>query len=689
MFLDNKTKDIVAISLLSFVEALQVLVIVVLIFSFIPIPMPAFAQKLYPMSQYDIHLKREGSFFHFWVLFGLALQALVLFVNRRRLGVGQIRQKIWPYVATCAFFLYVQVFAVFKMFLFNNPGWAKAVFYAALAMGLAVRVFWPEYRAVIVAALTATIPRWTCLVWDAVMALVLGYLVFAPKLGEVLAQMFCFDRFYHFDVFVMAPAWGCHNGLVLNDQVASNYGLILPVLFNAVMGALGKFDYAHAVALMIAICAVYYLLFYGLLRCWLKSCLLAWTGVVLAVKLQFFHWGVYPLIWIYPSTTPLRYFPDVFFLFFVLQFTRHLQWRWLAGAAASAAVGLVWSVDVGIYMYVTLVLTVICGVYARRGGFRKAAAILMVPLIGALAILAALFGSTVFHPAFWHNTFEFASFFVGGWGALPMGEVKERQFFAFLMGYLIPLVYTAILLYGLGMFVLRRSGRHLFLLIVSVFGLGLYHYFLNRSAVTSYYVVVMPFVVILMDRVAMIIGSLARPWQRGIKLLLLAWSLTALATGALFAFYPNAPNPSGFDWARERAYYAQNSDFSRDAAFIDSLTAAGEAVPLISSFETKILMQAHRPPFFYIFPLMESEHMRERQDRGLYIYTYAQLERIMAQIRDRRPRHIFIEARILEGPQGKRFDKTNTSFDQMMEFIHAHYQYQASGQYLEAFETRS
>ena len=49
-----------------------------------------------------------------------------------------------------------------------------------------------------------------------------------------------------------------------------------------------------------------------------------------------------------------------------------------------------------------------------------------------------------------------------------------------------------------------------------------------------------------------------------------------------------------------------HSRFTKDAQLIASLTAHSDEVPLISGFETEMLMQANRKPFFYYFPLFIS-----------------------------------------------------------------------------------
>ena len=61
-----------------------------------------------------------------------------------------------------------------------------------------------------------------------------------------------------------------------------------------------------------------------------------------------------------------------------------------------------------------------------------------------------------------------------------------------------------------------------------------------------------------------------------------------------------------------RKYYTREFDFSQDARLIDDLVPPQEKVALVSSFETKILMDARRQPFFYYVPLVISRPMHMR-----------------------------------------------------------------------------
>jgi hypothetical protein len=677
--------NIIALSLLSLVEALQVLILVALIFSFIPIPVSAFVKKLFPLSLYDVRPERESFFYHIWIGFALGLQGLLVFILRKRLAEEVLWPKYLPYICTMVGVVFIQIFAIFKIFLWGNPWWARVLLYAVLAGGILARFFWPEYQRIMawVWGRAMALGQRAYFLMDAGAIVILLALVFAPDLNNVLARMFSYDKFYHFDSFIMSPAWGHHNGLALNKDINSEYSLIIPIVFDKLMGLMGGFSYAHAVGLMIGLSAVYYFLFYALWRYWTASFGLAFFAVLLCVKLQFFHWGVVPLIWIYPSATPLRTLADVFFLFFILRFTQGLRMRWLFAAAVACGVGMAWTIDVGVYMYSALLLAAAAAVYSGGRLVGKSISVILLPWAVALGIWGIFYGPLLEQSQFWHNTFEFASLFIQGWGALPITEgLKDKQFFAFGMAFAVPLIYTGTLIYSLGMFLFRESRPHLFMVLISVYGLGLYHYFVHRSGVTSYYAVIVPFIFVLLFWMKAIIGFFKDRRQKGIKIFLCLWTLTALTTGYLFTYYPNFLNLAGYDWPSERKFYDQNFDFSQDASLIDGLTAPNEPVVLVSAFETKILMQAHRRPFFYYFPMIGSQHMQEEKSPGTYLHTYARLEHTLRQLQEKQPAYVFVQTRIYQ------WTHTQEGIKQLMAYIFEHYQFQAQGQYLVALKLK-
>jgi len=100
------------------------------------------------------------------------------------------------------------------------------------------------------------------------------------------------------------------------------------------------------------------------------------------------------------------------------------------------------------------------------------------------------------------------------------------------------------------------------------------------------------------------------------------------------------------------------------------------------------LMQANRPPFFYYFPMMESEHMQGDKLRGIYLHTYARLQRTLNQLDVQKPLNIFIQTRLFQGPQAQAYEESNEGFKQLMAYIRLHYQYEAQGQYLTALKLK-
>ena len=694
IFFDRYTVNIITLAILTLVEAMQIIIILAFIFSFIPIPIPELVHKFYPLTQYDVRLKRDPFFYHVWIGAALGLQGALIFTFRQRLGEERFWRRFCPYICFMSGIAVIQIFAVFKIFLWGNPWWARDLLYVFLGIGILARIFWPECWRLLSGfwayLMSRTIPRWVYFLMDAAVVFILTLLVFTPNIGQVLARMFTYDKFYHFDSFIMSPAWAHHNGLLLNKDVTSEYSLTISIFFDWLMKLAGGFSYAHAVAIMIILSALYYFLLYGLWRYWMGGFGLAFFAVLLSIKLQFFHWGVVPLIWIYPSATPLRFLPDVFFLFFILRFTQTSNLRWLLAASIVSGLTLAWIVDVGSYMYLVFLLALAACVYQR--GIKAIPQVMILGLFPwgiALSVLSIFYGSLVLQASFWQGTTEFARIFLEGWGTLPITEgLKDKQFFAFCMAFVIPVVYTGTLLYSIGMFLFRQSRPHLFMVLICIYGLGLEHYFIHRSGVTSYYAVIIPFIFVLLFWVKSLLSCLEPRWQIAIKIILCVWALTALTTSYLYMYYPNRLNLSGYDWSVEKRFYDQDFDFSQDASLIDRLTAPQDGVPLISSFETKILMQADRRPFFYYFPFMESEHMQGDKQRNFYPHTYLSLQKTFSQLQDEKPLHVFIQTRLFEGPQAQAYEDTHGGFKQLMDFIRQHYQYQSQGQYLTALKLK-
>ncbi|MDO8675637.1 MAG: hypothetical protein Q7K71_05955 [Candidatus Omnitrophota bacterium] len=690
LFKDEVMANAAALALVSFLEALQALIVIALIFSFIPIPAFDFVKKLFPLSLYDVRPEREMFFYRLAVLTAIGLQAILTFVFRAQLSDGKMRWKLYPFAAVSGFWAFVQVFAVFKILLWGDPPWARGLLYAGIAGGVLSKVFWPELRR-FAQTVYGRIDqkaglRWPW-GWDLGFLGLLGFLLWPGHFANLLGRIFVRDEFYHLDGLFMAPAWAHLNGLALNQDVISQYGIALPIMAGELLKHTVGFDYPAAVMLVMAVTFLYYAALYVFVRQWLNSRALAAFGVLLAIKLQMFHWGVAPLVWQFPTATPLRHWPDIIFFVCLWRHIQTSQPRWLWAAAFTAGFALAWMVDVGVYMLAALLVYVAAFGYQYLRPFSR----VVVPLMKMLFIAAgtaflvfwALQRGTFFHAEFWSNAFEHASLFLRGWGALPMTEgLKDRQFFAFLVGFAVPVVYVFTLIYAGALCLLRKTDfRHIFAVVLSVYGLGLYHYFIHRSGVTSYYAVCVPLVMVIcfwISRGLAVLGIVSRRICAGA---LACAALGALMTGYLFTYYPNVLNLAGFDWKPEKGFYQKEFDFSEDAALIRRLTASDEPVALISSFETKILMQAGRKPFFYYFPLVESAHMNSPEVRGIYLHTYGRMDKTLQDLNQRQPRYIFVEKKLLS-------HKGRLALGTLLDHVDAHYAAQEQGKYLIAYRRK-
>jgi hypothetical protein len=699
---DRESLNVVLLAVWSLVEALQLMVIAVFIFSFIPIKPNPFVQTLFPLHQKGVLPEREMLFYRIFVLGAIALQAGVLKIFYPRLKDDKFGGSVIALTAVNVFWLFLQIFAVFKMIVVDVEPWMRGLLYVSLTGAVVTRIFWPEvlmwggrlYRSVVQMEPSQA---WRIAV-DIAFPVLVAFLLFVPDLDKVLARMFYRDQFYHLDSLLAAPGWAHLNGLTLNRDVISEYSVTMPIVVSHLARLIGGFNYHNLVVILIGVTIAYYIGLYFLLRRWLGSILIAAFGVLLAIKLQMFHWGVSPLIWQFPSATVIRYCFDLMALYLLWRHCSTGNGRYLWWAAAACGIALGYMFDTGIYLTVTLyayLAVLLIHPAWRKETFpsRRAvrvAGLLGLPLVTGFLVLGLVQGPTILSREFWVNAFEFASLFLQGWGSLPMFDgLRERQFFAFFMGFVIPVVYVWTMIFVGALCFLRQIERkNLFVLILCVYGLGLYQYFINRSAVSSYYVVCIPFVCIICFWLTHLSEVFGARWRRALRLVALVAVFCALLTSYLFTYYPNALNLAGMDWGPEKKFYKEEFNFSQDAALIDGLTAPDERVALVSSFETAILIEAKRKPFFYYFPLIESTHMRAAEFRGTYLHTIDRMKKTLLQLEGSKPGYVFIERKLFDHQIPAEYYQYYQTLNILVQYLNAHYTVVDQGKYLTALKRK-
>ena len=702
--IDTETVNIFWFTLWALVEALQLIIILAFIFCFIPFKTHPFATKLFPLHQHGIQPERDMFFYRVFAVAAIALFSAGLYIFRRRLNDSNFSKGLSSLTMANALWVFVQIFAVFKIFVTANPDWARYLLYLAFAGAVVSRVFWPEIRTWAPRLYERFIEReyhglYACL-WDAVIPVFVVVLLFVPDLTKVLARLFVRDQFYHLDSFLLAPGWAYLKGLALNKDVISEYSVVIPVVVGRIAQLIGGFNYHNVLVILIFVSILYFIGFYFFLRRWLASSLVAAFGTLLAIKLQMFHWGVSPIIWQFPSATVIRYVFDLPVLWLLWHHCLSGKRNYLWLAAGVCGVSLAWIFDTGIYLLASFYMYLALSLLLSETGLKALkdfktvcewAGLFILPVIVGFFVLLIVQGPSILSGQFWGNAFEFSGLFLQGWGALPMYEgLKDRQFFAFIMGFAIPVVYVMTAIFVGALCFLRQIDRkNIFAVILCVYGLGLYHYFINRSAVSSYYVVGVPFVAVVCYWLSKFSATFGGRCKKNIRLAAVCMMVPALMTSYFVTYYPNMFNFAGNgQWEEEVKFYKQEFDLTRDAQLISRLTSDGQPVALISSFETKLLMDAKRKPFFYYFPLVESSHMRLASFRGTYLHTKLRLQKTMAQLEDEKPQYVFIEAKLFRRHIPPQYFEVFKTLETLVQYLGEHYEPVEDGQYLVALKRK-
>ena len=134
--------------------------------------------------------------------------------------------------------------------------------------------------------------------------------------------------------------------------------------------------------------------------------------------------------------------------------------------------------------------------------------------------------------------------------------------------------------------------------------------------------------------------------------------------------------------------FRRESDYSQDARLIQSLTTPGQQVPVVSSFENLILMQAQRRPFFYTYFMVNSQPRRMRKFPVTILYTKDNLMREINRIENQKPPYIFVERTYLVSPIPQAYLYDNEDLVDLLEYIFSRYEPYKAGEFLEALKRK-
>jgi len=686
--------------------------------------------------------------YHLVVFAGISFQVILYWLNRRFLNTKDLFKDWQSYLIVESVVTFLWSSAAFKMIVYaDRPELASDAFVILFMAALLCKGAYDHWQ------------NWMLMFWKlcchvkedycwrraAEWSVPIGLcmLIFVPNIEGVVAREFIGEQFHHTDGSIMAPAWGYVSGQTLDVDIISEYGVGIIAVISRLAQLFGGFSYEHVMSVTVIGTILYYVAWYLLIRRWLGSLLLALAVILLGVKWQMFHPGVYPFVFTYTSATPIRFFYDVFYFWCIWM---HLQtgkksWLWAAGAACGFGIyymtseGCYGTASFGAYILLLLALP------AWRKHFHmrlRDFGVLLFPFAVALFLLYLTIGQHMLTAVFWNNVGEFINYFLSGFGLEHMYKtLLDHKYLESLMGFVIPIFYLLTLLIFLSRLAINLAeSTEWFVVVLCFYGLGTFHYYVARSTGTSYYAVCLPLVFILGFWIKICINTLKENQRTPARLVLAMVAVWALATNHMFLSYPNMinlsshpltdkkvalPLPAGgpyfnhlfrdfnpalklsinslggtkeeilsesdfMDDAAVVEYYRKNSHFPQDVHLIDSLSKPSDEIPLISGFETEILMQAKRKTFFYYYPLIISRPMSMRSFEVCSIYTTDQLVKTIAKFEKDKPPYVFMERIYMVNEVPRAFLFYYPSLIPLVDYVRTHYTPVAQGEYLVALK---
>src|ERR1035441_1911122 len=157
-----------------------------------------------------------------------------------------------------------------------------------------------------------------------------------PRLA---GQIFLIDACHHLNFFIMGPALSFLHGKAFGTEIYAQYGIGWP-LVAAALSRLSALTYANLVGLEIVYCCVYYLALFFLLRSCFKRELWAALAVILVIYWQVFSGlNSNEVVWLFPSSTPMRHPMDVWFFLALVMHQRSGTMFWAIAAGFAGALG--------------------------------------------------------------------------------------------------------------------------------------------------------------------------------------------------------------------------------------------------------------------------------------------------------------------------------------------------------------
>lgn len=522
------------------IEALAMLIIIVALFDFIPIKIAAIAQGEAPQLLKLFQPEREISFYRFFIISALVMMAVSLWVLRHKIDGEQLTSGLQKLVCVDGFWVALQLFIIFKRLQYNQPPWAVTLFWCVFSLSLLSRLFWPEISLRIDAIKqwlsTENVPRPYQRGID---------------VGVGVFLIMCLGIFYPIDAVARAWVW---DGLAHVGQFTTTWGVGVVMKFlSSLTPAQGPVE---IMAWSNVLVILYYAGIYYVMRLLLENRLLAIGAVLLAIKLQLFHVGTFPLVWITPERTPLRHVMDIAVLGCLVQYDRLGARYWLWGAAVGCGVALAYVMDTGIYL--TVAFWIYIAFMKDKFNWQHLVGLALLPLIVMYGLWLAWFGKAVLTPGFIQPLIQQLMEYCRLKGAVPIIScLKDRHFFAYFTAFIIPIFLIGSALFNAARFIIASDKKAALYVVISVYGIGLYLPFLFQSSISDYYLAAVPLCMLMAASLKALAHGRTLLVQRSLYITFVVLSAGALLTNSLFTIYPNILSMANSGLKQERMKYQQ------------------------------------------------------------------------------------------------------------------------------------
>ena len=306
-----------------------------------------------PEWRYLLKPEWKTLIYHLVLSAAFLFQIILLWVNRRNLNNKDLL-KFWKaYLVGEILLTFLWSSAAFKLIVYpNRHALAENAFIVLLIAVFLWKLFcdrWQDWALRLWTFCYAqTAPRWQRIFeWGVPLGLCI--LLYIPNIQGVVARNFIGEQFHHNDSFIMGPGWAYLSGQTLDVDIISQYGIGFVVVISRLAQFFGGFSYEHVMAVMVMGSLVYYLAWYFLLRQWLGSILLVSAVMLLGIKWQMFHPGVFPFVFTYGSATPMRFVYDVVYFWCLWMHIKTGKKTWLAGAGVACGFGMYYITSEGLY----------------------------------------------------------------------------------------------------------------------------------------------------------------------------------------------------------------------------------------------------------------------------------------------------------------------------------------------------